>query len=138
MANVVERLEQVPPFLAAPRVIALVSVPWSPWPRRSRQSLEALEASREEWLPGCPVEFFDLRPEQEEELNRWYDALCRSHWPRFALHGDGYGPLWWLARGQVLDCLSKPYGYCLESLQRRSECCFKASSRAPDEGGRSA
>ena len=102
------------------RAIAVVSVPWSPWPRKSRVVLAALEDSRDVWLPGLAVEFFDLWPEREDELNRWYEGMCQSHAPRFELHGHGYGPLWWLAGGAVLDCLTKPYEQPLESLQQRS------------------
>jgi hypothetical protein len=69
--TVIERVQQVPALLAAPRAIALVSVPWSPWPRKSRQVLAALEGSRPMWSPGAPVECFDLWPEREGELNRW-------------------------------------------------------------------
>src|SRR5262249_36958422 len=79
MSVVVERVQQVPPMLAAPRAVALVSVPWSPWPRKSRDVLAALEDSREQWSPDAPVEFFDLWPEREDELYRWYEDMCQSH-----------------------------------------------------------
>jgi hypothetical protein len=125
MARVVERMDQVPALLAAPRAVALVSVPWSPWPRKSRDVLVALERNRESWLPGAPVEFFDLWPEREDELNSWYEGMCHSHAPRFELHGHGYGPLWWLAGGVVLECQTKPYELPLEALRERSAAIFR-------------
>jgi hypothetical protein len=70
------------------------------------------------------VEFFDLWLEQNEELKRWYDAQCASARPMFELHGHGYGPLWWLVNGNVLDCLTKPYEYSLTELQQRSSMIF--------------
>lgn len=85
-------MSQLPNVLAAPRAIVLVSVEWSPGPKKSRQMLAALEDSREIWLPASVVEFFDLRPEHDEELNRWYERQCREESAGFALHGDGYGP----------------------------------------------
>jgi|GEM_PF-6912094 hypothetical protein len=120
MAIIVERGQQLPAMLAAPRAIALVSVPWSPWPRKSRDVLTALERSRELWLPDATVEFYDLWPEEDDELNRWYVGMCQSHATRFELHGHGYGPLWWLAGGVVLECLTRPYAQPLELLQQRS------------------
>ena len=113
-------------MLAAPRAIALISVPWSPWPRKSRDVLAALESSRQLWSPGASVMFFDLWPEREDELNRWYEGLCQSHAPRLELHGHGYGPLWWLAGGVVLECLTRPYEQPLASLQRRSAALLRA------------
>src|SRR5262245_43923015 len=100
MANNVERIEQVPLMLTSERAIALVSVPWSPGPVLSRRVLAALESNQEQWLPGVLVAFFDLWPEREEALLAWYEEQCRLHWPRFELHGHGWGPLWWLVRGQ--------------------------------------
>jgi hypothetical protein len=43
------------------------------------------------------------------------------------LHGHGYGPLWWLAGGVVLVCLTKPYERPLASLQQRSAALLQAS-----------
>jgi hypothetical protein len=120
MAHVIERVQQVPALLTAPRAVALVSVPWSPWPQKSRDVLAVLERSRELWLPDTPVEFFDLWPERDDKLNRWYEGICQSHALRFELHGHGYGPLWWLAGGVVLGCQTKPYELPLESLQERA------------------
>src|SRR5215813_9873275 len=102
MVVAVEGAAQLPALLAAPRAIVLVSVPWSPWPRKSRDALAALEASREQWSPNAPVAFFALWPEGEDALNRWYEGLCEQYSPRFELHGHGYGPLWWVAGGAVL------------------------------------
>lgn len=112
-------------MLSASHTIALVSVPWSPWPRKSREVLAALESTRGQWSPDSPAEFFDLWPERDDELNRWYEALCVSSSPRFELHGHGYGPLWWLAEGKVLGCLTKPYDHTLEDLQQRSAALFQ-------------
>jgi hypothetical protein len=111
--------------LNAARAIVLVSVPWSPWPGKSREVLAALEATRGHWSPDASVEFFDLWPERNEELNRWYDKLCADLSPQFELHGHGYGPLWWLAEGDVLECLTKPYEHALETLRRRSAEIFR-------------
>jgi hypothetical protein len=80
-------------------------------------------------LPDSPVEFFDLWPERDDELNGWYDKQCLDLAPWFELHGHGYGPLWFLARGQVLDCLNKPYEYRLADLQRRAADIFAAGAR---------
>lgn len=120
MVNVIEHLEQTAAMMSAPRAIVLVSVPWSPWPQKSRRTLAALEATRTLWSPNAAVEFFDLWPERNEELNRWYDELCASASPRFALHGDGYGPFWWMVEGKVLKCLTRPYEIPPQSLQQRS------------------
>jgi hypothetical protein len=122
----VDSMRQVPAMLAARRAVAVISVPWSPWPRKSRELLAVLEQNREQWSPGTPVQFFDLWPEQEEELYCWYEQLCEQYAPRLALHGHGYGPLWWLTRGVVLDCLYKPYEFPLEELQQRSQVVFES------------
>lgn len=119
MPMLVERAQQVPAMVAA-RAIVLVSVPWSPWPRKSRDVLTALEQSLELWSPDASVEFFDLWPEREDGLNRWYEEICKSHFPQLELHGHGYGPLWWMAHGVVLDCLTKPYEHPLTLLRQRS------------------
>jgi hypothetical protein len=126
MVQVVENMQQATLMLSASRAIALVSVPWSPWPRKSRDVLDALESTRGQWFPDSHVEFFELWPERDSDLNRWYDALCVSASPRFELHGHGYGPLWWLAAGKVLDCITKPYEYPQEELQQRSAAVFRA------------
>jgi hypothetical protein len=119
MPIVVERMDQVAPMFSVPRAIALVSVPWSPWPLRSRQMLNQLERSREDWLPSAPLAFFDLWPEREKALHAWYDELCEFCFPKFELHGHGYGPFWWLTDGEIVDCLTKPYEHTLEALQQR-------------------
>jgi len=49
--------------------------------------------------------------------------MCRDH-AAFELHGHGYGPLWWLADGVILDCLTKPYEPRLRSLKERSAVLF--------------
>lgn len=125
MAYVVENIQQASPMLSASRAIALVSVAWSPWPRLSREVLAALESTLGQWSPDPLVELFDLWPERDDELNRWYDALCVSLSPRFELHGHGYGPLWWMANGKVLECITRPYEYPLEELQERSVAVFR-------------
>lgn len=125
MATVIDSLGLLPAMHAAPRAIALVAVAWSPWHRRSRLVLDALEASRAEWSPNSPVGFFVLWPEEEDELRRWYEELCRQHAPRFELHGHGYGPLWWLVEGQVVDCMSRPYEAGRPALQERSARAFR-------------
>ena len=125
MVNVIDNIELLPPLLAAPRAIALVAVPWSPWHAWSRRVLDALESSRALWLPGGQVQFFVLWPERDEKLNPWYEELCQAHYPRFELHGHGYAPLWWLAEGQIMDCLTKPYEMSLEDLQQRSRRAFE-------------
>lgn len=127
MAHVVQTMAQMHPMLSASRAIVLVSVPWSPWPRKSRDMLAALESTLGHWSRGPAVGFFDLWPECDGELNRWYEVLCANSSPQFELHGHGYGPLWWLAEGEVLDCLSRPYEYTLESLQQRSAGLFEAT-----------
>ncbi|HTI52055.1 MAG TPA: hypothetical protein VL475_13920 [Planctomycetaceae bacterium] len=81
--------------------------------------LNQLERSRDNWLPGAPVAFFDLWPEREEALHAWYDELCELRFPKFELHGHGYGPFWWLTNGQIVDCLTKPCEHTLEALQQR-------------------
>jgi hypothetical protein len=116
---------QVSQMLSASRAIVLVSVAWSPWPRKSREVLVALEFSRGQWAPNATVEFFDIWPERDDELNHWYEGLCVNSAPPFELHGHGYGPLWWLAKGKVLECLSKPYEYPLETLQQRAAALFQ-------------
>jgi len=125
MAHVVESMLQVSPMLAASRAIVLVSVLWSPWPQKSRDVLAALESSCPQWSPQASVEFFDLWPEREDELNRWYESLCLHSSPRFELHGNGYGPLWWMVEGHVFECLTKPYEYPLKSLKQRSMAIFQ-------------
>jgi hypothetical protein len=127
MMHVVDNMRQASAMLSASHAIAVVSVPWSPWPRKSRQVLAALGSTRGHWSPDSFVEFFDLWPERDGELNRWYDALCASASPWFELHGHGYGPLWWLASGKVLECITKPYEYSLEELQQRSAAVFRGS-----------
>ena len=122
--TVVEGLRDLPGLLAAPRAVAVVSVPWSPWPRRSREALAALERTRGDWSPSAEVAFFDLRPEAGAGLGRWYEAWVAQHAARFELHGHGYGPLWWLAGGAVLGCLAKPYDRPPADLERRSAALF--------------
>jgi hypothetical protein len=129
MVLVVERMEQTTRLLAAPRAIALVSVPWSPWPQKSRKVLAVLEESRELWLPAVAVEFFDLWPERDAGLNSWYDRLCESH-SQFELHGHGYGPLWWLAGGKMLACRSKPYESPIEDLRGYSALLLRAGNNS--------
>jgi hypothetical protein len=125
MAEVVKTMGQVFRMLSASRAIVLVSVPWSPWPRKSREVLAALESTQKQWAFNASVEFFDLWPESEEALTGWYEELCITSSPRFVLHGHGYGPLWWLAEGKVLSCLAKPYEYPMEELQQRSKSLYK-------------
>lgn len=120
MAALIQNMPQLSSMLSARRAICLVSVPWSHWPRQSRPILAALESTQKQWSPDFLVLFFELCPEGNDELNRWYEALCINSSPRFELHGHGYGPLWWLTHGDVLDCLTRPYDYALEELQQRS------------------
>jgi hypothetical protein len=120
MSIVINSLGQIPRLMAAPRSIALLFVEWSPGPYRSRVVLNNLEASRNEWSPKHAIEFFEIVPEAQDELNRWYEELCRLYSPRFELHGHGWGPLWWVANGEVLDCLTKPYELPLETSIQRS------------------
>jgi hypothetical protein len=127
MANQVTSIKHLPAMLTAPRAIALVFVAWSPWPSKSRDILTDLESNRKVWLPSSSLEFFELWPERDESLNSWYEDMCKSYALRFELHGHGYGPLWWLVRGEVIDCLSKPYGHSLETLQRRSVAIFDST-----------
>ncbi|MBI1833103.1 MAG: hypothetical protein HY040_08785 [Planctomycetes bacterium] len=124
MAHLVEKMRQVYSMLSAARAIVLVSVPWSPWPRKSRDVLAALESTQEQWFTDASVEFFDLWPERDDELKRWYESLFANSAPRFQLHGHGYGPLWWLSEGKVLECLTEPYVFSLEALQQRSAAFF--------------
>jgi len=133
VAIALERFDQVSALLAAPRAIVLVTVAWSPWPSRSRHVLGALEETQDRWLPDAPVTFFDLWPEREAELDRWYEGLCATYAPRFELHGHGYGPLWWLAAGAIVDCLTKPYLYPLAELQERSRSAFGGGKIVPGE-----
>ena len=93
-----------------------------------RSVLDALEASQREWAANSPVGFFVLWPEEEDELRRWYEELCRQHAPRFELHGHGYAPLWWLVEGQVVDCMSRPYEASVPVLQSRSARAFRVSA----------
>jgi hypothetical protein len=44
--DVIQSMEQLSAMQSASRAIALVSVPWSPWPRKSREMLAALESTR--------------------------------------------------------------------------------------------
>ena len=124
MAHVIDSMRQLSQMLSASRAIVLISVPWSLWPRKSREVLAAVESTREQWSPDASVEFFDMWLERDDELNRWYEVQCVNSSPRFELHGHGYGPLWWMAEGEVLDCLTKPYGYPLRELQLRSAGSF--------------
>ena len=125
MPHVVESMQQLGPMIAAPRAVVLVSVPWSPWPNKARPSLATLALTRRRWSPVWQVEFFDLRPESDEELNRWYESVLREYWPRFELSAGGYGPFWWVTRGRVIDYLTKPYNLSLEELERRSAAAFQ-------------
>src|ERR1700730_19441219 len=124
----VASLDLLASMLVAPRAIVLVSVPWSPWPPKSWNILAALETTRNVWFPNASVEFFELFPEKEEKLNEWYQFKCKRQAPLRELHGHGYGPLWWLAEGEVIDCLAKPYEHSLESLQQRSMTLFQPKS----------
>jgi hypothetical protein len=128
MARVIENMTDLTSMLSSSCAIAIVSVPWSPWHSKSREVLAALESTCRQWSPNASVKFFDLWPERDEELNRWYTALCTNLSPRLELHGHGYGPLWWLAEGEVLECLIKPYEYSLETIQQRSAELFKSYS----------
>jgi hypothetical protein len=120
MATEIEDIAALASLLSAPRAIALVYVPWSPWPRKSRVVLGELEASQVEWSTEMPISFFVLSPEKDETLNAWYEGVCSEYSQRFVLHGDGYGPFWWLSRGKIIDCLTKPYDVALKALQMRS------------------
>lgn len=124
MVHIVENVGQLSAMLTAARAIVIVSVPWSPWPKKSRVALATLEATHGQCSPDASIAFFDLWPERDEKLNRWYESLCVNSSPRFELHGHGYGPLWWLAEGKVLECITKPYDYPLEILQQRSKEVF--------------
>jgi hypothetical protein len=124
MAQTIKQMGQLATMLLAPRAITVVSVAWSPFPRKSRDALAALESTQEFWSPKSPIEFFDLWPEEDETLNSWYDGECRAAYPKFELHGHGYGPIWWLANGKVLDCLTGPYNFPLGELQERSKAIF--------------
>ena len=126
MANQVTSIKHLPAMLTAPRAIVLVSVAWSPWPSKSRKVLTDLDSNRRLWIPNSLVEFFDLWPERDESLNSWYEEMCKSYSLNFELHGHGYGPLWWLVRGEVTDCLTKPYEHSLETLQQRTTMLFES------------
>jgi hypothetical protein len=130
LARVVDSLQELQPLLAAPRAIVLVAVAWSPWPAKSRVTLGALEESQRRWSPNASVEFFELWPENEPALRQWYEDVCRSHAERFELHGHGYGPLWWLANGTVLNCIKKPYERSLDSLESASIAAFEPNGMA--------
>jgi hypothetical protein len=130
MATVINKMEQLSAMLAAPRAISLLAVAWSPWHRLSLPKLEALESTREQWSPQASVDFFALWPENDRELNRWYDELCRQQSTQFELHGHGYAPLWWLTNGIIVDCLAKPYQESLAALQTRSAAAFRGASRS--------
>ncbi len=116
-------------LLAAPRAVGMVAVAWSPAHHRTRPVLEALAARQGVWLPGWPVTFFELWPEEDAALNPWYEAFCREIHPRFRLHGDGWAPLWWLVEGEVVDCLPKPWEAELVALEERSAAAFRAGVR---------
>jgi hypothetical protein len=128
MVSVIDNMPSLQQMLSADRAITLVAVPWSPWYRFSRPILDALEVSEAQWSPKCPVKFFVLWPEKDDELNQWYEQLCQQERPRFELHGHGYAPLWWLARGQVVDCLAKPYEVDAAMLQKRSARAFQSDA----------
>jgi hypothetical protein len=85
MAQVIDSIGQASALLAAARAIAVLSVEWSPWPRKSREALAALKATGGRWSPGAPVELFDVRPERDKALNHWYEGLCAALSPRFEL-----------------------------------------------------
>ncbi|MFL5244031.1 MAG: hypothetical protein ACJ8FY_18160 [Gemmataceae bacterium] len=127
MAYVIDNMGLLAPMLNAPRSIAVVAVAWSPWHYQSRALLQVLESSQEQWSAGRPVDFYALWPEKDAELNRWYGDLIREQYPRFELHGHGYAPFWWLIKGQVVDCLTKPYETKLAWLQDRSARAFRAT-----------
>jgi hypothetical protein len=125
MAHVIQCLSQVSQMTSAVRAITVVSVPWSVTPRKSRELMANLEATRASWSPHVDIEFFDIWPEREDELNRWYEEQCQLAWPMFELHGHGHGPLWWHTNGRVLGCLTKPYELPLEEIQRKSTAFFQ-------------
>jgi hypothetical protein len=128
MTALIDNIRTIPTMLGAPRAIVLVAVAWSPWHQRSRPLLVALESSQEEWSPGRPVDFFELWPERDAELNHWYEELIHHSWPRFELHGHGYAPFWWLRQGEVIDCLTNPYEAGLAVLQERSAHVFQSTA----------
>ena len=130
MLNQIERLDELPPLLAADRAIALVHVPWSPGPRRSQLVLNELDATQQRWSRE-PIGFFVLHPESEQRLNDWYMDLCRLYEPRFLLHGNGWGPFWWLVRGTIIDCVEKPYEFRIAELVERTVGNFTEAKNNP-------
>jgi hypothetical protein len=105
--------------------MTFVYVDWSPGPRISRANFTALEETRSRWFPEHEVNFYELHPEAEEELNRWYDEMLQTYHPRFALHGHGNGPIWWMERGEVVACTDRPaHAYTVDELQRYSRKAF--------------
>jgi hypothetical protein len=127
MPALIDTIRALPTMLAASRGIVLVAVAWSPGYLRSRPLLSALESSQAQWSPAHPVNFFELWPEKDAQLNEWYEALIHKL-PRFELHGHGYGPFWWLRQGEVIDCLSKPYEAGLAILEKRSANVFQGKA----------
>jgi len=118
MPSIVSTLDGARAVMNAARAVVLVYVEWSPFPRQSQKVLIELEASAEDWCSE-PVAFFVLRPEDDEQINAWYEALMSKH-PDMELHGHGYGPFWWIRDRAIVDCMRNPYRLSLEELKSRS------------------
>ena len=120
MVHLIETVDQIPALVNASRAIALLSVPWSVWPRKSKKVLELLEKTQTTWASDLRIEYFDIWPEKNEELNRWYEGLCEEYADQFELHGHGYGPLWWVRDGVILRSMTKPYELDFGEVKRLS------------------
>lgn len=101
------------------RAIVLVYVDWSMTPRLSLDKLNALKATSLEWCPNDPVAFYVIRPEDDNQLNAWYESLFDKY-PQFQLHGHGWGPFWWVNDGKIVDCVHKPWNISDDDLRARS------------------
>ena len=111
-------------MLTCERAIALVYVPWSPGPRFGMPLLAALEATSQDWSRNNRIGFFVLYEEAEARLSAWFAGTCKQYEPRFVLHGNGWGPFWWLVHGGIVDCIEKPYEASIEELKERSKRLF--------------
>ena len=89
--------------------------------------LDSLNATQQQWSPE-PISFFVLCPAGDRRLADWYSDLYHLYEPRFTLHGHGWGPFWWLVRGTIVDCLTKPYEQSIEQLRERTLKAFEAAA----------
>ena len=92
---------------------------WSPAPQLSLEKLANLQANAPSWCQAGSVDFYMLRPEDDQQLNAWYKSLFNEY-PQFALHGHGWGPFWWVKDGKIVDCESHPYAMTDVELRERS------------------